>query len=242
MDDPSHCCNGGNGCSDEFDREQVSQFGWWDQEQWQLNDPEQEIADHALCGDSSGRRQLVLDVIVRGPDRSKHDGNALCTVGTLNTEPEHCQDTSRNDAKVSEVVAEGGSDNHRERNVKSCADGTVEDHRNRDTRGADNHDGDGVTPVETDSDDRGCCFPGTQVDSVCRPICHPGPQCPCLELRWDWVHVRVGPYSWRSKGRLLLRELPSFDRGASCFDGLFGVETGLDLVPARNELHHLDGR
>ena len=57
--------------------------------------------------------------------RCKHDGNALSTVCTLNTQPKHSQDSSRDDTEVTEVVPETGSNNDREWNVQLSTDGSV---------------------------------------------------------------------------------------------------------------------
>jgi hypothetical protein len=206
-----------------------------------LYDPEQEIADHALSRDSSRRRKRVLDMIIRGPDCSQHDRDALCAVGALNAEPEHGQDAPRNDAEVTEVVAERGSDNDREGDVKSRPDSAIEHHRNRDAGCADNHDGNCVSPVEANSNNARGSLPSPQIDGISSPICHPSPQSPCLILWWDRVHVGIGPHIGRRKSRLLLGELPSFDGGTSCNDGLFAVDVGFDLLLTRYELDHLGG-
>ena len=189
-----------------------------------MNDPEQKVADHALCCDASRKRKRVFDMSIRRPDCLKHDGDTLGTVGPLNAKPEHGEDASRHDAEVTKVVAESGPDNDGEGNVESCSDGTVEYHWNCDARSADNHDGNGITPVQTDSNNARCCFPRPQIDGISRPICHPSPQSPSLVFPWDRVHVGVGPDIWRGKGRLLLGEFPRLDRSTSCLDSLCAVE------------------
>jgi hypothetical protein len=125
--------------------------------------------------------------------------------------------------------------------VKSCTDGAVEHHRNCDAGSTDNHDGNGIAPVETDGNHTGCRFPSPQIDGISSPVCHPGPQRPRLKLWGDRVHVGIGPDIWRGKGRLLLGKLPGLDGGTSCPDGLFAVDMRFDLLLARNELDHLGG-
>jgi hypothetical protein len=60
-------------------------------------------------------------------------------------------------------------------------------------------------------------------------------------LRWDRVHVSIGPDIWRGEGGLLLGELPRLERGTSCLDCLFAVDVRFDLLLARNKLDHLGG-
>ena len=50
---PSHGREGSNWCGNQLDCEQVAEFGWWDQEKWQLDDPEQEVTGDKSAGCSS---------------------------------------------------------------------------------------------------------------------------------------------------------------------------------------------
>lgn len=43
MDDPAHCCYGCDWSGDKFDYEEVAQTGRWDEEEWELDDPEEEV-------------------------------------------------------------------------------------------------------------------------------------------------------------------------------------------------------
>lgn len=157
--DPAKSGDGSDRSSDELDHEEVLEAGGWNQEQRQLNDPEEKVGDHPVCGDASAFGESIGYPIVRGPDCftvsplqgsweravqdlrtcCKHDGNALSTICTLNTQPEHGQDSSRDDTEVSEVVSETRSNDDREGNVKLSTDGPVENHGDSHTRCTDNH-------------------------------------------------------------------------------------------------------
>ena len=183
-----------------------------------MDDPKQEVADHALRRDTSRGRELVRHAVVGGPDSGEHDGDALRAIGTLDPKPEHGQDRAGDDAEVAEVVTEARADRDREGDVESCPEGAVQYHWDSDARRAHDHDGDCITPVEPDRDDARCRLPRTQVDGVGRPVRHPGPQRPRLVLRRHGVHVGVGPYSRRRQGRVLLWKFPCFDSGAALLE------------------------
>ena len=48
VDDPTHGSDSSDGSRDKLDREQIAKSGWRNEEQRKLNDPEEEIADHAF--------------------------------------------------------------------------------------------------------------------------------------------------------------------------------------------------
>lgn len=48
VNDPSEGRNGSNGRCDKLDHEEVLETRWWDEQERQLNDPEEEVGDHAI--------------------------------------------------------------------------------------------------------------------------------------------------------------------------------------------------
>jgi hypothetical protein len=40
---PSHSCQGSDGCSDQLGCKQIPEFGRWDQQERQLNQPEEQV-------------------------------------------------------------------------------------------------------------------------------------------------------------------------------------------------------
>lgn len=192
-----------------------------------MDNPEQEVADHAHCSDAGILGKGVWDLQVGWPDGGKHDGDADSPIGSLNTQPEHGKNGPGDDTEVREVVSETRSDDDGEGNMKFCADGTVENHRDGHAGGPNDHNGNGITPVEADGDDARRCLPRPQIDGVRRPICHPRPDGPGLILRRYRIHILVCPDLWRGHGRSLPGKLPCFDAGASL----------LERAPTRDVLH-----
>lgn len=143
---PSHRGNGSNGSADQLDDEDGPELGRVDEQQRQLDYPEEEVAAHALGVDGGGCGQVVGDVVVGRGNRTQHDGDALCTVGALDTEPEHGQDGAGYDAKVPQVVTKAAGGNDGEGDVELCADSTVQNHGDCDTEGADHHDRESLSP------------------------------------------------------------------------------------------------
>jgi hypothetical protein len=60
---------------------------------------------------------MILDVAIRRPDGANHDRDTLCTISTLNSQPEHSQDRPRDDTEISEVVSKGSPNGDREGDV-----------------------------------------------------------------------------------------------------------------------------
>lgn len=52
VDDPAECCDRSDGRSDQLDHKEVLQARWWNQEERQLNNPEEEVRDHAVRCDA----------------------------------------------------------------------------------------------------------------------------------------------------------------------------------------------
>ncbi len=139
-----------------------------DQEQRELDDPEQEVAAHALRGDARRLREAVGNVGVRRRDGGEHDGEALGAVGALNTQPEHGQDGTADDAEVTKVESKGPGGEDGEGDMQLGTDGTVQDHGYGDAESTDNHDGESFPPREADGENAGSRLPGTEINRVRR--------------------------------------------------------------------------
>lgn len=50
VNQPTHGSDGRDRSGDQFHHEQISQSRWRNQQEGKLDDPEDEIADHVLCG------------------------------------------------------------------------------------------------------------------------------------------------------------------------------------------------
>jgi hypothetical protein len=163
-----------------------------DEQQGQLDDPKEEVGAHVPGGDPATRRKRVRDVVVRRCDGAQHDGDALCSVGALDAEPEHGEDGTGADAEVTEVIAKGPSGDDREGDVELGTNGTVQDHRDGNAGGADDHDGQGLAPAQAKGQNARCSLPGAQVDCVGGPVGHDAPDGPVLVLYRRRVHVMIG--------------------------------------------------
>lgn len=125
MYDPAHCCYGGDWSGDKFDHEEVAKTVRWDEEEWELDDPEEEVCYaqsvirvftsreelgltryHPLSRNPLAQWDMIFNAVITWPNRSQHDGYTLSTIGALNTEPEHSENRSRNNAEVTKIVTE----------------------------------------------------------------------------------------------------------------------------------------
>lgn len=71
--------------------------------------PESNVPDHPFTGNTLTLRDGVLDIRIRRPYSFDHDRCTLRSASSLNTQPEHSEDSSRNDSEVGEVVSERGA-------------------------------------------------------------------------------------------------------------------------------------
>ena len=77
----------------------------------------------------------------------------------LNTEPEHCEDGTADDGEVPQVITEATRSYHGERNMQPRPDGAVEHDGYGHGEVPEEHDGDGLPPRESHSEDRGRSLP-----------------------------------------------------------------------------------
>ena len=106
---PTHHGNRSDGRSNKLGHKKVSKFGGRDKQEWQLNDPEEEVRDHSLRSNSSITSHMVWDFCVGGPNSRQHDCYTDGSIGALDSQPEHGQDRARYNAEIGQVVSKARS-------------------------------------------------------------------------------------------------------------------------------------
>lgn len=85
---------------------------------------------HSLSCYTHVARDVVLDFSVRRPDSLDHDSHGHRAIGGHASQPKNCQDATRDDAEVAEVLSERRSNDDGERDVQIGTDSTIENHGN----------------------------------------------------------------------------------------------------------------
>lgn len=97
-----------DGDHDRLGKEEPADLAGVDEEEGELDDPEDEVAEHAAAGNSCRLREVVGKVSESRRPRDQHLLNALRAGVALDGEPEEGEDDSRDDGEPGEVVTEGG--------------------------------------------------------------------------------------------------------------------------------------
>lgn len=73
-----------------------------------------------------------------------HRRDTGASISRVNSKPKHGQNTPANDGKVTEPIAEAGTRGNRERDVKLCSDGAVENSRDSVANAGKQNNEDGI--------------------------------------------------------------------------------------------------
>jgi hypothetical protein len=145
-----------------------------DEHERRLYAPIDEVRDHALRRDASGRTKMIWQGRKARPDGFDHLGHALCSVGCLDAEPvnksetnslsplsilggyslpEERKNATRHYAEVREPVAVRSSDRYWKCNVQVCSYRSVEYGRYGIAKCSDQSDQDSIRTCQTKFDD-----------------------------------------------------------------------------------------
>jgi hypothetical protein len=101
----------------------------WDEQNGELQGPEEQVADHPLCGDADALRDVVGDVEVGGPDGTDDLSHGRRPSVCLDGVPEQGGDGTSDNGESREVPAERSTSGNGEGDVEPGANDTVEDER-----------------------------------------------------------------------------------------------------------------
>lgn len=97
------------------------------QQNWELDRPEDDMANHLLGSYTYTLGYGVGNIEVRGPNCANHLGHGRRTSVGLDRMPEECSNGSNDHSEPRKVESHRRSHCDREGNMQACADHTIED-------------------------------------------------------------------------------------------------------------------
>lgn len=135
--------------------------------------------------------------------------NTIAPAGTLNTEPEHGENATTDDAKVAQPIPITSTSYNGKRDVQVSANAAVQNGGDGVANACDQGDDHRIGSGEPSRHNRTRSLPARDGDEIREPVRHKGPLGPGELLERDGILVRVGPDVWRRDAALLLGQLPT---------------------------------
>lgn len=135
--------------------------------------------------------------------------NTIAPAGTLNTEPEHGENATTDDAKVAQPIPITSTSYNGKRDVQVSANAAVQNGGDGVANAGDQGDDNRIGSGEPGRHNRTRGLPARDGDEIRKPVRHEGPLGPGKLLERNGVLVRVGPDVWRGDAALLLGQLPT---------------------------------